>query len=103
YSEASISFNLVPYQNYDFSLELDNYEWDIVTGRVSQTNRAPRLRGDTWQATGESISPILDERINYDAMNAPYTNALQVYRPEIGARVPFFATATYDISQAYFV
>jgi hypothetical protein len=102
YGEASLGFNLVPYQTYDFNIELDNYQWDIVTGRVNRTNRAPRLTGDTWQATGETVSPMLDERINYDARLAPYTNALQVYRPDIAARVTFFASTTYDLLEASF-
>jgi hypothetical protein len=102
YGEATLGFNLVPYQAYDASIELDNYQWDIVTGRVNRTNRAPRLTGDTWQATGETLSPMLDERINYDANLAPYTNALQVYRPDIAARVTFFASTTYDLLEASF-
>lgn len=103
HGEASLGFNLVPYQAYDFRSELDNYQWDIVTGRISRTNRAPLLTGDTWQETGETISPISDERINYDSASAPYTNALHIYRPEIASRAPFFATMTYDLLEADFV
>jgi hypothetical protein len=103
YGEATIGFNLVPYQAYDFSIELDNYQWDIVTGRVNRTNRAPRLTGETWQVTGETISPMLDERTNYDTDHAPYTNALHVYRPEIAGRVPFYASSSYDLLEANFV
>ncbi|MGJ3237244.1 MAG: SH3 domain-containing protein [Anaerolineae bacterium] len=103
YGEATLGFNLIPYQTLQFSAELFSYEWDIITGRVIQTNRAPRITGDTLQSTGESISPITDERTNYDDANAPYTNALHVYRPELGARAPFFATRTYDLLRAQFV
>lgn len=103
YGEASIGFSLVPYQTLNFTAELDSYEWDIVTGRVVQTNRTPRITGDTLQTTGETIVPIVDDRVNYDADLVPYTNAVHIYRPSIGARLPFFATETYDIFNAQFV
>lgn len=103
YGEATLGFNLIPYQTASFSADFLSYEWDIVTGQIIQTNRAPRITGDTLQATGESISPIIDERTNYDAEYEPYTNALHVYRPEVGARAPFFATQTYDLLSAQFV
>lgn len=103
YGEATLGFNLIPYQTAQFTSDLFSYEWDIVTGRIIQTNRAPRITGDTLQQTGETITPIVDERTNYDATYMPYTNALHIYRPEIGARSPFFATQTYDIFSAKFV
>ena len=103
YGEATLGFNLIPYQTAQFSDDLFSYEWDIVTGRIIQTNRAPRITGDTLQATGETITPIVDDRANYDATYTPYTNAIHVYRPEIGARAPFFATQTYDVFSAQFI
>lgn len=103
YGEATLGFNLIPYQTAQFNSDLFSYEWDIVTGRVTQTNRAPRITGDTLQQTGETITPIVDDRVNYDDSYTPYTNALHIYRPEIGARAPFFATQTYDIFSAKFI
>ncbi|MEO1287046.1 MAG: SH3 domain-containing protein [Chloroflexota bacterium] len=103
YNDAILGFNLIPYQTADFSAELLSYEWDVVTGRIIQTNRAPRITGDTLAQTGETISPIVDERVNFDADFTPYTNALHIYRPEIGARAPFFATRTYDLLSAQFI
>lgn len=103
YGEATLGFNLIPYQTAQFTSDLFSYEWDIVTGRIIQTNRAPRITGDTLQQTGETITPIVDERTNYDATYTPYTNAIHIYRPEIGARAPFFATQTYDIFSAQFI
>ena len=103
FGEATVGFSLIPYQAANFSAELFSYEWDIVTGRVVENNRAPRITGETLPQTGETITPMVDERINYDPTYEPYTNAIQVYRPEIGARVPFFASRTYDILRAQFV
>lgn len=103
FGEATVGFSLIPYQTANFSDDLFSYEWDIVTGRVVQMNRAPRITGETLPQTGETISPMVDERVNYDTAYAPYSNAIQVYRPEIGARVPFFASQTYDILRAQFV
>lgn len=102
YGEASLGFNLIPYQAANFATELFSYEWDIVTGQVVQTNRSPRITGETLGQTGETITPIVDERINYDASYMPYTNAIHVYRPETEGRAPFFATRTYDILRVNF-
>lgn len=102
YGEATLGFNLIPYQSANFASELLSYEWDIVTGQVVETNRSPRISGETLPQTGETIAPIVDDRINYDATYNPYTNAIHVYRPETEGRVPFFASRTYDILRVNF-
>lgn len=103
FGEASLSFSMLPYQTPESEEELFSFEWDIVIGRVVRSNRAPYITGETWLATGETLVPILDERINFDSERGAYTNAVHVYRPDIQARVPFFATMTYDIDSANFV
>ena len=102
YGEATPGFSLIPYQSASFADELFSYEWDIVTGQVVQTNRSPRITGETLPQTGETITPIVDERSNYDANFTPYTNAIHIYRPETEGRAPFFATRTYDILRVQF-
>jgi SH3 domain-containing protein len=103
FGEATVSFNLIPYQTLGFDQDLFSFEWNIVTGRVSRSNRAPRITGDTWSITGETIVPAVDNRINYDTEYTPYTNAVHVYRPDIMARIPLYATTTYDIFRVNFV
>lgn len=101
YGEAVLTFTLVPYQTVNFTSDLPAYDWDIVTGRISRTDRTPRLAGDAL-STGEVVIPTTDDRVNYDSAAAPYSNALHVYRPELGARVPFYATQTYDLRDVHF-
>ncbi|MEL6310004.1 MAG: SH3 domain-containing protein [Chloroflexota bacterium] len=101
YGESVLTFSLIPYQTLDFSQDFTAYDWDIVTGRISRTDRAPRLTGDAL-SNGEIVTPTTDERVNYDTASAPYANALHVYRPELGAKVPFFATQTYDLRDVHF-
>lgn len=103
FGDASLSFSPFPYQNPESKDELLSFEWDIVVGRVVRSNRAPYLSGETWNPTGESVVPLRDERVIYDTQRAAYNNAVHVYRPDIQARVPFYAAATYDIHQANFV
>ena len=102
FGEASVGFNLIPYQSAGFADELFGYQWDIVTGQVVQTHRSPRITGATLAQTGESITPVVDERTNYDVTYTPYTNAIHVYRPETEGRAPFFASRTYDILRVQF-
>lgn len=103
YAGSTVSFALVPYYTFSYDLELESFQWDVLTGRVQTTNQFPNLSGDYLPQTGESVAPVTDERINYTPGQFPYRNALHVYRPEVGGRAPFFAYPGFDFTRAYFI
>jgi hypothetical protein len=103
YAGSTVSFALVPYYTFSYDLELESFQWDVLTGRVLTTNQIPNLSGDHLPQTGESVSPVTDERINYTPGQFPYRNALHVFRPEVGGRAPFFAYPGFDFTRAYFI
>jgi hypothetical protein len=82
--------------------QFDNFNWDAITGRVIQTNQFSTLGGDYLPRIGESVIPIFDERVVYDEAYAPYPNSLHIYRPDVGARAPFYASATLEMLRADF-
>ncbi|MDQ7025147.1 MAG: SH3 domain-containing protein [Anaerolineae bacterium] len=103
YEGATVNFALVAFGNMAVNQQFANFAWDAITGRVVQTNQFSTFGGDYLPRIGESVIPIVDERIAYDAVYAPYANALHVYRPDVGARSPFFGSATLDLLRADFV
>ena len=102
YEGATVNFALVAFGGLAVNQQFDNFGWDAITGRVVQTNEFSTLGGDYLPRIGESVLPVVDERVAYDTVYAPYANALHVYRPDIGARAPFYASATLEMLRADF-
>jgi hypothetical protein len=102
YEGATVNFALVSFGAMALNQQFDNYAWDAITGRLVQTNQFSTLGGDYLSRVGESVIPIFDERVAYDAERAPYANSLHVYRPDLGARAPFFASATLELLRVDF-
>ena len=102
YEGATVNFALVDFGGMALNQQFDNFGWDVITGRVTRTNQFSTVGGDYLPRIGESIIPIFDDRVVYDTNFAPYSNSLHVYRPDIGARAPFFASATLEIIRADF-
>jgi hypothetical protein len=102
YEGATVNFALVAFGGTAINQQFDNFGWDAITGRVVQTNQFSTLGGDYLPRIGESVIPIVDDRVVYDAVYAPYANALHVYRPDIGARAPFYGSATLEMLRADF-
>jgi hypothetical protein len=102
YEGATVNFALVAFGTMALNQQFDNYAWDSITGRLVQTNQFSTLGGDYLPRIGESVIPIVDERVAADTTRAAYANSLHVYRPDIGARAPFFASATLELLRADF-
>lgn len=103
YEGATVNFALVAFGSMAVNQQFANFGWDAITGRLVQTNQFSTLGGDYLPRIGESVIPIVDERIAYDTVYAPYANALHVYRPDVGARSPFFGSTTLELLRADFV
>lgn len=103
YEGANLHFSLVPYLGGGFLQNYDSFRWNVISGRVNFTQRYPTTSGDLLPTTQENITPIYDERVAVDENSLPYQNALHVYRPELGGRVPFYASTTVDLISTAFV
>jgi len=102
YSGTQVDFTLFPYET-GLNLPTDSFQWNVISGRVVLAQRYPTITSDVLMNTGEAVLPTVDERVAYDDSYVPYLNALHVFRPDLGGRVPFFATTTVDIFDAFFV
>jgi Bacterial SH3 domain len=102
YEGARVNFALVGFGSMAINQQFDNFGWDAITGRLVQSNQFSTVGGDYLPRVGESVLPIWDERVAYDAARAPYANALHVYRPDLGARAPFFGSATLELLRVDF-
>ena len=103
YEGATVNFSLVAYASMAFGQESTNFDWDVITGRLLETNQFPNLAGDYLPRIGDSIVPISDARVIADEAAMPYANALHVYRADMGARIPFYATSALEMLRVDFV
>lgn len=105
YTGTEVTFSMVA-SGTEGQPEYQAYTWNTVLGTIRNAVSYPSLMSDTFNPTGEVISPAQDERLANQVENLPIPyqlNTVQVYDPSIGGRFPFFNNPNLTITAVQFI
>lgn len=105
YTGTEITFSMIA-SGTEGQPEYDAYVWNTVLGNIQKSIAYPTLMSDSFNPSGEIISPALDERLGnqINTLPIPYQlNSIQVYDPTTGGSFPFFSDAKLTINNVEFI